>query len=149
MHKETMDQCDYTVIRIATRLDNRLQRSGSSLATKYACNTVWSPDLTRPSRVHSHLSRTRVSQSVACEHLRCTENIISHRRDQNVRHIKEWNDFTFSEPCIVIHIRENGQQDAQFIPIQPSSTCFEETTVHQAAISAHAAEYFTMHLWGV
>jgi len=51
--------------------------------------------------------------------------------------------FMFSEPCIVIHIHENDQRDAQFFfnlfPNKLSSTCFEQIIVHHQIISVNAA----------
>ena len=52
-------------------------------------------------------------------------------------------DFTFSEPCIVIHIREKDQKDAtlsQFIPIKFFPLHVSNKHIHhQEVISVHAA----------
>ena len=44
------------------------------------------------------------------EHVKFLSNLFS----SHVFNTKLISDFTFSEPCIVVHIRENNQQDVHF-----------------------------------
>ena len=44
---------------------------------------------------------------------------------------------TFSGPCIVIHVRENDQQDVHFI----SSACFEQVIFHHQEVIYICAAY--------
>jgi len=58
--------------------------------------------------------------------------------------------FTFSEPCTVIHICEQYQQDAHFFlkftSTKLSSTCFEQIIVHHREVCTSSLEHFTLHL---
>lgn len=92
-----MDQCKCTVIKTPTSLENRL-----SAVKKFTFYTATSHDLTRAYRLHSHPSRSRDSQTVACKAVGCTGSISSHRRDQNVRHIEAWNDLLYFCPKNVL-----------------------------------------------
>ena len=118
---------------------NRIRRM--SISEYSLCSTLLNKILNWE---HNRFLRKRGSTNTTSPSRRRPIPFTVHTIVQQCWHKQNTEYFTFSDPCIVIRIRDKDQQDAPFlinsIPIKLPSICFEQIIDHhQEVISEHAA----------